>query len=244
MSNTARKLDGIYLQIKTVLSKPENKRRITWGTVGIIFGAIFILVFLNWSAILQTMAKEEAGSAEEIIGEIPVTKPDFVQDKILSVHASSGESVIVHIDKPSQKQELWLYNLETLEQKGIYLGKVASASHIGLKEGFIFWFSQERQALFALDSYKNFYYKKVVFPFDAAKGKRATIQFSLTPWKIIVTADSLYFFSPQTGEVFSDGNSEAIDSFRQKFNLDSILTKEELSNLGFSVKEVEEEGYE
>lgn len=43
-----RKIDGIYLQLKTTLAKPENKRRLTLGTVVLVIFAVIVSLVINF----------------------------------------------------------------------------------------------------------------------------------------------------------------------------------------------------
>jgi hypothetical protein len=71
--------------------------------------------------------------------------------------------------------------------------------------------------------------------FDGADGERADVRFDNIPWKVIVGNEGFSFFSPETGEVFSDEDSRSVETLRTKMGLDSVLDKEELSNLSLPV---------
>jgi hypothetical protein len=133
--------------------------------------------------------------------------------------------------------EVLIFNLINKKIKKIGFQEFSSASDfpIALKDNFIFWLSKDKDKVFAFDLINEKYYQKNLPKFDPSKGERARINFPEIPWTVIVDNFNFYFFSPETGEVFSDGNSEVLENFRQKFNLDKFLTKEKLSDLGFSV---------
>lgn len=177
------------------------------------------------------------------VDNLPViSELNLSTDRIKEIKGTSSKAVIVRIEK-EDKNELWLFNFDSgkIGRMGFDISAPASDFPVGLKDNFIFWLGKNKDEVFVYDSAAKKFYQKPLSSFDPAKGERARIIFPEIPWEIIVDADSFYFFSGKTGEVFSDGNSEVLESFRQKFNLDNSLTKEELSDIGFSVEESVEE---
>ena len=59
---------------------------------------------------------------------------------------------------------------------------------------------------------------------------------------VIVSTEGFSFYSEGSGEVFSDENSSVVDIFRKKLQLDTVLNKEELSELSFPVDDGEMPG--
>lgn len=235
-----KRIDGIYRQLKTTLAKPENKRRLTLGTVILII--IAVIFSFNSSTVVHSDNNEDYAvipvSDVSLLAKEP---PDFSSDKIIEIEGAVLNAVIVKIDR-NKENELWLFDLEKSEQENIgFETTIASNFPIGIKGGFIFWLSEDKKTLFGFDIGRKIRFYKEIPAFEPAQGERAKIKLKEMPWEVIVGADNFYFFSKDTGEIFSDGNSEVLESFRQKFNLDNFLTKEELNDLGFSVIE---EGYE
>jgi len=157
-------------------------------------------------------------------------------EKIKEVKSNFSNLVVMKLEKESGSEVL-IFNLINKKIKKIGFQEFSSASDfpIALKDNFIFWLSKDKDKVFAFDLINEKYYQKNLPKFDPSKGERAKINFPEIPWTVIVDNFNFYFFSPETGEVFSDGNSEVLENFRQKFNLDQFLTKEKLSDLGFSV---------
>ncbi|OGD56354.1 hypothetical protein A2V71_01405 [Candidatus Berkelbacteria bacterium RBG_13_40_8] len=239
MSNTAKKIDGIYLQVKTALSKPENKRRLTLGT------AIVIIVAVIFSFSPSKVVHSGNNEDYTVISaaDIPLSAkkpPNLSSDKILEIKGAVLNAVIVKIER-DEKNELWLFNLDNGEQENIGSGtSVASNFPIGIKGDLVFWLSRDKNTLFGFDIGRKIRFYKPIPAFDPAQGERAKVKLREIPWEVIVGADNFYFFSKDTGEVFSDGNSEVLDLFRQKFKLDEFLSKEELNNIGYVVEEENE----
>lgn len=200
---------------------------------------------MNNEKTVEESAETEMVESEEIIKEPPKEKlewkrePDFSLDIIEELAANTPHAVAVKVQKEGQ-HELWLYNIEDGTKENIGRDvSIAPDFPIGIKGGFIFWLSEDRQTVYAYNPDSKMRLEKTVPAFDQSLGERARIIFSEIPWKVIVDANNFYFFSPKTGEIFSDGNSEVLESFRQKFNLDNFLNKDELSNLNLVVEENE-----
>lgn len=218
-----------------------------WRSVisALVFASFLIFVFLGYSTptfsqAVENQAEEFAPQEEQAIPqqeEAPPIKtpPNFALDKVKEVTGAVLNAIIVQIEKSGQ-DELWLFNLESETSEDITSGaSVASDFPIGFKGGWIFWLAEGKGDLFAFHPQNKTFLQKPIPIFDPARGERARIRFSEISWEIIVDADNFYFFSNKTGEVFSDGNSEILESFRKRFDLDRFLTKEELSDLSFSI---------
>ena len=234
-----KRIDGIYARIKITLQKPENKRRAFSGTFIL---AILAIIFLFAPSV---KVQSDDLSTESVIplANSPLAGkelPDFSLDKILEIKGNDLSTVAVKI-KNGEMDELWWYNLKNQKQENISFNTSVSADFpIGLKNNYIFWLSKDRNLISAFDCEKRVIFQKQAPFFSPGQDGRTRVKFSEISWEIIVGAADFYFFSGEAGEVFSDGNSEVLESFRQKYNLDNFLNQEELANLGFSVGEAQE----
>lgn len=165
--------------------------------------------------------------------------PDFALDTIKKIRGTFLNTVIVQLQKDG-KEELWMYNIEKDTQEKIDAGTSTSLSvdsPLGIKDGYIFWLSEDRQQVFAYSLLTKEIQVKALPSYNAMLGERGEVIFDTIPWKVIIGAENFSFFSDQTGEVFSDENGSVAEMLRQKFKLDSVLDKEELSSLNFQVEE-------
>lgn len=109
---------------------------------------------------------------------------------------------------------------------------VSSTFPVGLKENWIFWLSNDSSKLFVYDVVeKKLFYKDV----KIEEGKRTRVSFNEIPWEIVIF-DNFYFYSDETGEVFSDDDKNVKEIFREKYFLDNFLSEEDLTDLGLEVR--------
>lgn len=164
--------------------------------------------------------------------------PDFALDIIKKIKGTFLNAIIVQLQKEGE-EELWLYDVENNTQEKIDTGTSTSLSidsPLGVKDGYVFWLSEDRSLVFAYNLATKEIKSQSVPPYDVSRGERGEVVFEGIPWKVILGVDSFMFFSEQTGEVFSDENSSVAEALRQKFKLDNKLDKEELSNLNLQVE--------
>jgi hypothetical protein len=211
----------------------------------VIFG--FLVVFITLlsrfflighfpikTSFAETIEEEASSTSENLEDDIEL---NLLKEEIKEIKGTFGNRAFCRIYSDEFGNELWLFDLENEKIKIIGSQDFAPTDDfpIGLKENFVFWLSKGKDKVFAFDFIKERFYQESLPYFDPEKGERARINFPEIPWTVIVDNFNFYFFSPETGEVFSDGNSEVLENFRQKFNLDQFFTKEKLSDLGFSV---------
>jgi hypothetical protein len=180
--------------------------------------------------VVEIKKQEEAEKAEEI-----AMIPDFASDTIKRIKGTFLQAVIVQVEKKNN-DELWRYNIEDNTQERLMVGSTTSVSStypLGVKGGFLFWLSVDKHKLYSYNFISKAVFEKDVPVFDGSFGERAEISFTEVPWKVIIGSEGFSFFSPETGEVFSDDNLNIAQAFRKKLKLDTVLDVEELSNLNF-----------
>ena len=181
----------------------------------------------------QELLEKEGGvatSTEDML-------PDFALDIIKRIKGTFLNSVIIQLQKDGN-EELWMYDLEKETEEKIETGtstSISADSPLGVKGGYIFWLSLDRTRVFAYNLVTKKLQEKELPPFDTSLGERGEVIFVDIPWKVIIGTDSFMFFSEATGEVFSDEDGSVAELLRQRLKLDSVLGKEELSNLNFHV---------
>jgi hypothetical protein len=169
--------------------------------------------------------------------------PDFASDTIKKMKGVFVNTVLVQIKRSSRGEtwdELWLYDISTSTPEKIGASTtspvtVSPDSPIGIKGGYVFWVSLDKKTVYAYSLLSKTLLEKPIPSFDESRGERAEVFFEGILWKIIITSDNFSFSSPETGEVFSDENADVVETLRSKMKLDTVLNKEELSNLSLPV---------
>jgi hypothetical protein len=208
-----------------------------------VFNESSYKIIFNQSANISTKINSISYSWAQKVFE-PIEEKaalNFSSDKIKEVKGSSTKNVVARIERQG-KNELWFFDLE--EGKKIKIGFRESAPGdfpVGLKDKFVFWLSEDFKTLFVFDTSNKHKLQFAVPTFDWEKGERARVKLPNTAWEVVVDIDKFYFYSKDTGEVFSDDDQAARELFRKTNNLDLFLTKEEKSALGFEVERSEDE---
>lgn len=170
--------------------------------------------------------------------------PDFAKDVIKKIKGVFSTFIILQVVK-GDVEELWLYDIaaSSTPQKIQASSSILFDSDvsIGIKEEYVFWLSKDRSILYAYNVYTKSIAEKPVPPFDPSLGERGRVTFDGLRWEVIIGASEMTFYSPETGEVFSDDDGEIAEVFRKKEGLDSVLNKEEISNLNLPVEAETEE---
>jgi hypothetical protein len=169
--------------------------------------------------------------------------PDFASDTIKRMKGVSSHEVLVQIERGTEenpRDELWLYDTTTGTEERI--GKstttastIAVDSPIGAKGGYLFWLSIDRKNMYAYSLENKTVLEQKIPEYNADKGERAEVTFDGISWKAIVNNEGFSFYSPETGEVFSDEDSGIVETLRSAKKLDVVLNKEELSKLNLPV---------
>lgn len=156
----------------------------------------------------------------------------FGDEAVQGIKGVTPYLALVDIVTP-QGRGLWMYDIENNKRLRVATSsQIDALSPLGLKDDYVFWLSASGTQAYAFDSRHRTYQIKEVKPFDVTQGERGEVTFKDLPWKVIIGTDRFYFWKEETGEVFSDGNSEALDNFRKEFRLDEVLSDEEKDSLG------------
>lgn len=209
----------------------------------LIFILIFAWIFSSWPAILSfaqeatpTATITETVTAPSILPRpTPPEPPDFSQHLLRGVYTNVPEVVAAVVEKVGTL-ELWLYNVIPGSERQISTD-IAADFPMGLKGGFFFWLSKDRAILYAYHPEHNEHLSQPVPAFDPAKGERARMHFPGILWQVIVDNHNFYFFSQETGEVFSDGSSSAREEFGARNNLHKFISEEQMGHLGFTIQQ-------
>ena len=156
----------------------------------------------------------------------------FGEEVVQGIKGVTPYLALVDIVTP-QGRGLWMYDIENNKRLRVATSsQIDALSPLGLKDDYVFWLSASGTQAYAFDSKHRTYQIKEVKPFDVTQGERGEATFKDLPWKVIIGTDKFYFWKEETGEVFSDGNSEALDNFRKEFRLDEVLSDEEKDSIG------------
>jgi hypothetical protein len=200
--------------------------------------------YLGTDLSVGTQVLIEAIKKQELIEQLDQEErmPDFASDTIKRMKGTFTNSVVVQIERTIQdvlKDELWLYDLTADREEK--LGEASSTtispdSPLGLKDNRLFWISVDKTLVYGYDLTTKKVMTELLPAYNSSEGQRAEIHFDDFPWKVILGTDGFSFYSSETGEVFSDENSQTVEMLRQKASLDSLLNKEQLSNLSLPVE--------
>jgi hypothetical protein len=194
--------------------------------------------------VVEIKQQEESEKIEELD-----ILPDFATDTIKRMKGVSSHQVLVQIERGTEenpRDELWLYDVDKNSQEKIgkstsTVTSIAANSPIGVKGGYLFWLSIDKDKVYAYGLENKDLLEQKIPEYNADKGERAHVIFPEIPWKVIMNDDNFFFYSDVTGEVFSDDNGSITETFRQTLGLDSILNKDEISNLNLRVDNPVEE---
>lgn len=204
---------------------------------------------MTLTSLMQAIKESDGIKVEQKLEEIE-KEPDFSVDLIKRIKGAFMDKAVIELTKNNQ-EELWVYDLSANTKTKIDTGSstLDEGTSFGLKDGTVFWVSSDKAKVFAytlLEASSSSStpmiapQEKEVPSYNASLGERAEVTFEGIPWKVIIGANGFSFYSERTGEVFSDENGSVAEALRQKFNLDTVLNKEQLSNLNFSVEEKSE----
>ncbi len=202
---------------------------------------------------LQDVVKEIKEKEEKIFIEEITSIPNFEKDTIKKMKGVFAESVIIQVEKRQEvmstsstltpRTELWLFDIRTGVQEKIGQGtsslmmSIADDTPLGVKGGYVFWLSSQKNILYAYSVAEKSLMMKDVPLFVAENGERASLYFEEIGWTVYISDQGFTFYSPATGEVFSDEDSRIVEDLRTEMNLDTLLTKDELSDLNLPVQE-------
>jgi hypothetical protein len=161
----------------------------------------------------------------------------------------SAHHVLVQIERgtiENPRDELWLFDIATGTQEKIgksttTVTSIAASSPIGVKGGYIFWLSIDKDKVYAYGLDNKELLEQKIPEYNADKGERGRVIFPEISWEVLVSAEDFSFYSESTGEVFSDDNGSVTELLRQKLQLDAVLDNDQISNLNLRVDEAHEE---
>lgn len=169
---------------------------------------------------------DETGQKILLLGEERLHQIKGLTPYLAVVSLYTGEETNV-------KRSLWIYDIENNKRLQLASStQVDFSSPLGVKDNYIFWQANMGKEIYAFDTKHKTYQVKEVTPFEVSEGERGEVAFEDVSWKVIVSRDNFFFWKEETGEVFSDGNSEALENFRVEFRLDEVLSTEEKDNVG------------
>lgn len=164
----------------------------------------------------------------------------FGDETLRRIKGITSDVALVDIARTNGEDDLWLYDLQNDQKFVIATGtQIASDFPFGLKDSYVFWLSEDKKKVSAFDSKHKTYQTKDVPEFDPSKGERGEVHFDDVPWKVLIGAADFYFWKEETGEVFSDEDGGAIESFNKVFRLNEILTRDEKQSVGIPVENEE-----
>lgn len=156
--------------------------------------------------------------------------------KILKIRGIEENLVIISAQK-DEKKFIFIINLfqNKIFKLDLDIKDYIFDSPLGSKDNFVFWLG-ENNKIYAFD-YKDFkLFVGNLKSFSPSKGERVEMKLNKLNFDIIFDGNDFYFRNEKFGEIFSDENSLGLEKFRKNFKLDQILTKEELSSLGFNIE--------
>ncbi len=172
---------------------------------------------------------DETGQKILLLGEERLRQIKGLTPYLAVVSLYTGQDI-------EAKRSLWVYDIENSRRLQVASSsQVDFSSPLGIKDGYMFWLTDDGANMYAFDTKHKTYQLKQIDPFDLSKGERGEVLFEDVTWKVIVGGEHILFWREDAGEVFSDENSEALENFRKEFRLDSILSNEEKDAIGIPV---------
>lgn len=160
----------------------------------------------------------------------------FAEERLHQIKGLTPYLAVVSLytgEDTTTKRSLWMYDIENNKRLQVATStEIDFTSPLGVKDGYIFWRADTGKKMYAFDTKHKTYQVKEVKPFDVSEGERGEVTFEDLPWKVIVTGESILFWKEETGEIFSDENSEALENFKVEFRLDEVLSSQEKDNVG------------
>ena len=150
----------------------------------------------------------------------------FEYQKLVKIKGTSNNKILAILSKG----EIWFFDLA--KERQIKISEdIASDFDLGIKNNYAFWLSKDKTKIYYLNlSDLNLKEKSLETP-DFSQ--RIYLNLSDLDFTVILEGNNFYFQVPQIGEVFSDENSIARDNFIKVFDLNKLLSSEELNNLGY-----------
>lgn len=154
-----------------------------------------------------------------------------------------GPHVVFLREKEGEIETLYLYNLNDKNKERLPIDQpVSERFPVGFKGGRMFLLTQDEKTLLTYDFSTKDYVKVFVPHFDVSMGERAEVFMEGFPWKIIIGSNNFFFYSEETGEVFSDEDSGFVSAVESSPEEDSVLRRETLEFLNiFNKEEIMEE---
>ncbi len=138
-----------------------------------------------------------------------------------------------------EKHDVWLVDTE-LNEVALLTASTSLAQDIALgsKEGKVFWVDYQKKNVVSFDPFNasSTLHTKELHGYAPERGQKGYVNFESVRSTVIVSGNSLYFYTPQTGEVFSDDMSTGLESFVDKYSLRDMLNLDEQSSLGLSIQ--------
>jgi hypothetical protein len=167
---------------------------------------------------------------------------NFSLDKIIEMKASPAGLVFAKISRGgiSDLNDIWIFDINT--GASVRIGYDASAPaqdfSLGLKDDHLFWLSEDRKTIFAYNTMNNTQISEAVPEYDISKGEFGIIHFVNDPsinWTIMIDNSQFYFYSNESGQVFSDDNMDIKEAFRKKVSLDHLMDPGDIASLGLEI---------
>jgi len=150
----------------------------------------------------------------------------FEYQKLVKIKGTSNNKILAILSKG----EIWFFDL--VKERQIKISEDINPDFdLGIKNNYAFWLSKDKTKIYYLNLNDLSLKEKSLETTDFFQ--RIYLNLSDLDFTVILEGNNFYFQVPQIGEVFSDENSIARDNFIKVFDLNKLLSSEELNNLGY-----------
>lgn len=166
------------------------------------------------------------------VEEVASTTSTTTEDVEYSVTSTTDNETLSPLGTSSETvNSIWI--VDKGNKVKIYRDALSPADNfpLGLYGGYIIWLSNKKGFVNVYNIEKGLWYQKKIPEFSPSNGERGVVAFKGVPWKVIVGHKEFYFEVSNAGEIFSENNAEAIQTFRLRVSLDNYLDEVELSSL-------------
>lgn len=158
-------------------------------------------------------------------------------DGIVSVKGIAPGIILIR-EKTGQTESLSLYSLTDNSKETLPIEEETSPRFpIGFKGGKMFLLTGDEKTLIVYDYATKSSTKLFVPFFDISKGERAEFFLEGFPWKVILGGNNFYFYSEETGEVFSDEDSGFVSVVESSHEDGILVNKRTLEQLDILKRE-------
>ncbi len=164
---------------------------------------------------------------------VPLFTYEAFTESISSVHGVDDRYVVVTVAMSATSTEVWLFDMrqELIHRIGIEEATIGQYP-VGVKDDMIFWLNNLDEVVFVYDLRTAGQLHEMALVANLPSANEHRLTFPFPDWEVIWRSDQFYFYTKATGEVFQDENTESAQLFYDFFNLEQLLPRVRLDEIG------------